>query len=355
MKFIFYIILGSFLLGACSTTEQNEPIQEKTELIELTDKAEAYSKQQQLCSKTVWNPNIINNKQFIALGFDGSYNNDVWKETLDFAQDNNVKFTFYIVGTHLLTDSNKKNYISPSGKSGRSDVGFGGTKDELLKRLEMIQRAYLEGHEIAGHANGHYNGSEWTFDEWDHELKQFKHILANVYEINQIDEERPEVWEEIVNSIVGFRAPLLAYNENLFKALKANSYTYDTSKPIFSGTPPQVDKYGIWHLGLPTIQTSKGPTLSMDYNFYMRDKVNEKNPEKNMLDAYNEYYNQSSSSEKKLPMQIGHHFSRWNNGSYWNALKLFIKQNCNNDQTICSTNKILSKELSKKFVKKCKS
>ena len=67
-------------------------------------------------------------KLIVNIALDGSENIAVWEETLDFAQENNVKFTFFIVGVHLLQDSLANLYNPPRRERGRSDVGFGGIK-----------------------------------------------------------------------------------------------------------------------------------------------------------------------------------------------------------------------------------
>ena len=125
--------------------------------------------------------------QIIHIAFDGSSSLPVWQQTLDFATEHDVKFTFFVVGTHLLRDDLATLYNPPRRKPGRSDVGFGGTKEEVEQRLNMLRRAYREGHEIAGHANGHWDGSGFSYDEWMSELAQFETFLTQAYSLNEID------------------------------------------------------------------------------------------------------------------------------------------------------------------------
>ena len=53
-----------------------------------------------------------NSKLLVNIALDGSENIEVWKDTLDFAKENSVNFTFFIVGVHLLQDSFAALYLS---------------------------------------------------------------------------------------------------------------------------------------------------------------------------------------------------------------------------------------------------
>lgn len=352
-----YLILLSFLLlSACfNGIDKTKPLVEEEiqplYRIELTSKSNTAKD----CAADIWKPELFEQKQFISIGFDGSLNNEVWKETLDYALANDVKFTFYIVGVHLLKDRNKNLYKSPNGFTGRSDVGFGGTEEELITRLEMITRAYNEGHEIASHANGHWNGSEWSFEQWNKELVQFDKFVRNAFETNEIGEHKPDNWEELVDSIVGFRAPLLGHNDEMYEALSQNRYIYDASYTGYYGKKPGIKKSGIWGFPLVSIKTKDGATLAMDYNFFYKDKqITAEKAKEKMYSAYMDFYKDNSELVNKPPMQIGHHFSRWKNGAYWNALKDFLENVCYKDEVICGVNNQLAYKLQEKYNKLCK-
>jgi len=214
-----------------------------------------------------------NSKLLVNIALDGSENIAVWKDTLDFAKENSVKFTFFIVGVHLLQDSLANLYDPPMHQRGRSDVGFGGDKARVESRLNMLRRAFREGHEIAGHGNGHWDGSEFTYEDWISELRQFDYFFRNAYEINGIVDPDPQEWNVIADSIVGFRAPLLINNKEMYKALKDMGYLYDTSL-VLALTPKFQYRYNdIIIFPLNSLNTDLGKTISMDYNFLMLDKV----------------------------------------------------------------------------------
>ena len=235
-------------------------------------------------------------------------------------------------------------YAGPKHKRGRSDVGFGGTKEQVAERLENIRRAYREGHEIASHANGHFDGSNWTKEEWVSELSQFEDFVRNAYSINGIKDTNPTEWKEIADSIIGFRAPLLAHNTEMYHAMDDMGYEYDTSYGHKLGYVPRIIHSNIMGHPLAIIQTKIGRTLSMDYNFYFRDKDGAPDAFENMVQAYRLFL-EKSEKLGRVPMQIGHHFSRWNEGAYWNALKTFIGETCSLDHVECGTNTQLTRKI----------
>ncbi|MDG2339647.1 MAG: polysaccharide deacetylase family protein, partial [Paracoccaceae bacterium] len=135
--------------------------------------------------------------QIVHVALDGSSSLPVWQDTLDFALEHDVKFTFFIVGTHVLNDDLATLYDPPRRRPGRSDVGFGGNKEEVEQRLNMLRRAYREGHEIAGHGNGHWDGSDFSYAEWSDELAQSRTFLAQAYALNEIEDPNPSEWRRL--------------------------------------------------------------------------------------------------------------------------------------------------------------
>ena len=277
-----------------------------------------------------------NSKLLVNIALDGSENIAVWEDTLDFAKENSVKFTFFIVGVHLLQDTLADLYDPPRHQRGRSDVGFGGSKPRVENRLNMLRRAFREGHEIAGHGNGHWDGSEFSYEDWASELRQFDYFFRNAYEINGIVDPDPQEWNDIADSIVGFRAPLLINNKEMYKALKDMGYIYDTSLVLALTSKYQYRYNDIIIFPLNSLDTDLGKTISMDYNFLMLDKGREAGAGARMLKEYQEYFSKAI-AKGNAPIQIGHHFARWNDGAYWWALKEIIREHCKSEFTSCIT------------------
>jgi peptidoglycan/xylan/chitin deacetylase (PgdA/CDA1 family) len=280
--------------------------------------------------------------QFVILAFDGSYNNAFWEESLKFARDNRLKFTYFISGVYFIPNASKSGYIAPHGLgAGKSAIGFGGTVDEINVGYGWLKRAHDEGNEIASHANGHFDGSRWTEADWNSEFDQFDKIIFQGIGV------RPPALGFGPRDVVGFRAPQLGHSPGLFKTLPNKRYTYDTSKSTAANYWPE-KKDGTWNFPLAQLRIvgSGKATLSMDYNFYIADSRGNPNPagketyKKQMIDTYMKYF-EANYFGNRAPIHIGHHFSKWNGGAYWEAMQAFAKRVCGQAEVKCVTYKDL--------------
>ncbi len=293
--------------------------------------------------------------QFILLGFDGSRSSDAWGKILDFSQEmkkigTQVNFTFFISGVYLVDEANKNIYKDPLGGVGQSLIGFGKSSD-IASRISFINRARAEGHEIGSHANGHFNGYHWTFEQWMQEFASFNTFVDNI-KANNSDIVLPESLQLFSKDIVGFRAPELGTDNAMYHALASSSFVYDASGIAQKTEWPKRDEFGIWHIPLSTIFLNPGhvPTISMDYSVYMtqtnaKDIVSKDSPEwkklhEQLSNAYRDLFNQVYEGDR-APIAIGHHFSDWNSGVYWEVMKDFIREECGKPEVHCVTYKEL--------------
>ena len=278
--------------------------------------------------------------QFVLLAFDGSLNLDFWAESRAFAQQTGAKYTYFMSGTYFLADAKKMNYHGPHHDAGHSDIGFGGSAANIELRLEQVKLAHAEGHEMGGHANGHFDGSKWTEEDWDSEFAQFNPLIFKAAETAGV---APVDLGFGITDVKGFRAPLLGYSPGMFKTLAKNNFTYDTSKSGPMNYWPE-KLGGIWNFPLAQVRIvgSGKRTLSMDYNFYFAQSAGVSKPEnkdqykKEMLDTYMEYF-QTNYFGNRAPVHIGHHFSKWNGGAYWEAMQAFTKKVCGLPEVKCVT------------------
>jgi peptidoglycan/xylan/chitin deacetylase (PgdA/CDA1 family) len=328
------LIFTSFILASCQTSELNKTTPENIDANIISRKNISFTEIKTKVKSNYDLSSRSSSKLIVNIALDGSENISVWQDTLDFAEGNNVKFTFFIVGVHLLQDSLANLYEPPGRQRGRSDVGFGGDKASVESRLNMLRRAYREGHEIAGHGNGHWDGSEFTYEDWISELTQFDYFFRNAYKINGIEDPDPQEWRIISESIVGFRAPLLENNKSMYKALKDLGYMYDTSSVLALNSKYQYHYNDVIIFPLNSLSTDLGKTISMDYNFFMLDRGRETGAGVRMLNEYRRYISQAV-MEGNAPVHIGHHFARWNKGEYWWALKEFIREHCRDKFVSC--------------------
>ncbi len=100
----------------------------------------------------------------------------------------------------------------------------------------------------------------------------------------------------------------------------------------------------MWNFPLAQVRVvgSGKRTLSMDYNFYYTQSggtskaENKELYKKEMLDTYMKYF-QDNYFGNRAPVHIGHHFSKWNGGAYWEAMQAFTKRVCGLPEVKCVT------------------
>ncbi|MEM1039214.1 MAG: polysaccharide deacetylase [Pseudomonadota bacterium] len=282
--------------------------------------------------------------QFVLLSFDGSKDNKFWRESRAFAKKHNIRFTYFISGVYFLTRAERKVYVEPKRGPGRSAIGYGGTPEDIADRLDQLWLAFSEGHEIASHANGHFDGSSYTARMWNSELKQFGSILQRAwakYSRKKVPEGFTDMFDR---SIIGLRAPQLGVSKGLFRALREKNYLYDTSRVNRMNYWPR-KRAGVWNFPLASIRLarSKKRTLSMDYNLYFAHSKAKRAPkskwqafEDETYETYMNYF-RNNYYGNRAPIDIGHHFSKWNGGSYWRGMQRFARAVCNRDEVLCVT------------------
>ncbi len=280
--------------------------------------------------------------QFVILAFDGSSSLPFWNESRAFAKENKVKFTYFISGVYFVPDAAKREYLAPKNGAGRSAIGFGSDVATINQRFRQVQLAHDEGNEIASHANGHFDGTSWSQADWKSEFDQFDKLI-----FQGVGGVRPGLTFNPLDS-VGFRAPQLGHRtEMLYPVMAAHNYEYDTSKSAAANYWPQQIS-GVWNFPLAQLRIvgSGKRTLSMDYNFYVADSggtansANKETYKRQMIDTYQAYF-EGNYFGNRAPVHIGHHFSKWNGGAYWEAMQTFAKRVCGLPEVKCGTYKEL--------------
>jgi len=290
-------------------------------------------------------PNLSEEKiQYVLLTFDGSYDLDMWEKSLEFARLQEqrqapVHFTYFVSGVYFLPYKDRYTYVSPQG-TGISSIGFAGDTQDVENRIYLINKALNEGHAIGAHANGHFDGSRWSMEQWNNELKQFETFLQNAQSTSGFN---------ILSRIHGFRAPNLAINQAMYNVLASRSYSYDSSIAFDQPTLPYKSGEGIWEFPLARIAYNgdySKKLIAMDYNFFVRqtnaqDILVRDTPQWNQfyeetVQSYRDYFYQQY-NENRIPITIGNHFSLWNDGLYWDALKQFAYEVCGKSYVKCVT------------------
>ncbi len=281
--------------------------------------------------------------QYVMISFDGAGPLAQWERSLALSAKTGARFTYFLSCVNLLPKDLAQIYKNPEGRTGRSNVGFAQSKEEVHARLSAIWRAASSGHEIANHACGHFDGKVWTKEQWLSEFQSFDSILSNAYLNNKIGYE-PDGWRAFVrNSIRGFRAPYLSNNKALYEALSTRGFAYDASGVEREGSVPRGNKQ-LAKFSLPLIP--EGPSdrriVAMDYNLFVRHSGGFERASDGAAFEERSYmaFRQAFVSQyhgKRRPLQIGLHFTLMNGGAYWRAMERLVTDVCNKPDVRCTT------------------
>jgi peptidoglycan/xylan/chitin deacetylase (PgdA/CDA1 family) len=279
--------------------------------------------------------------QYVLISFDGASLIEQWQRSRAVAERTGARFTYFLSCVYLLSPETRGTYRAPGVKAGRSNVGYGLSREDVRLRLGEIWSARNEGHEIANHACGHFDGSAWSIADWKDEFAQFRAILRDAWQINGLEGE-PAGWRTFAErEIAGFRAPYLATSAEMFRALGREGFLYDAST-VSRGPAKPAEKDGITHFALPLIP--EGPSerriIAMDYNLYVRHSGGLERPSEADIFAERAYrafraaFDQEYAGSR-IPLQIGFHFTLMNNGAYWQAMERFAEEVCGKAEVRC--------------------
>ena len=286
--------------------------------------------------------------QFVLFSFDGSGSHDKWREFLAAADRVGAQFTGFLSGVYLLTSEHADRYVGPGHEPGESSIGFGGTPEELRQLIDDLNTAYLRGHEIGTHYNGHFcdgndpSGNDWTTAQWSAELDQFDQFLADYRTLNDL----PDLPELVVGpaDIQGGRTPCLEGDPKVvFPALAAHGQSYDSSRPVTGLIWPQ-QLHGLWEFGMPVVpvRATDGKNIAMDYNFWYQFNGAVDEPARAeeftaaVLETYESMYD-AAFHGNRAPLVIGNHFNDWSGNAFNPAAEQFMLDVCDNPDTICTT------------------
>jgi peptidoglycan/xylan/chitin deacetylase (PgdA/CDA1 family) len=279
--------------------------------------------------------------QYVIISFDGAGPIEQWRRSRALAKRTGATFTYFLSCVYLLSPEHKRQYQAPGQKPGRSNVGFAVSTQDVAARLEQIWLARSEGHDIASHACGHFDGSKWSRADWDAEFRSFRTIVGNAYAINGIAGE-PDGWKHFVQTgIRGFRAPYLAVDKALYEAEADSGYAYDVSGVSRGPGQPRAEA-GVIRFALPQIPEGPAgkPVIAMDYNMFVRhsggfERIDRDGVfENRAYDAFEKAF-EAEYAGKRAPLELGFHFTLMNGGAYWRALERFAEDVCGRPGVAC--------------------
>ncbi len=278
--------------------------------------------------------------QYVVISFDGAGPIGQWERSRALARETGARFTYFLSCVYLVPQEQRARYKAPRHAAGRSNVGFAVSREEVAERLTHIWEARGEGHEIASHGCGHFDGGDWSAAEWGEEFAAFTAILRDAWANNKLAGE-PEGWRSFAASeVTGFRAPYLSTGKQLDAALEAAGFAYDASRVSRGPQPAAAGKIEIFALPMIPEGPQGKPVIAMDYNLYVRHSGGFERPgeaaafEQRSYDAFMAAFEREYEGER-TPLQLGFHFTLMNDGAYWNALERFARAACTRPQVRC--------------------
>jgi peptidoglycan/xylan/chitin deacetylase (PgdA/CDA1 family) len=284
--------------------------------------------------------------QYVAIAFDNCTELERWQELSDFAGELNkdsdkIHFTFFVSGINYLANDKRNLYEAPHQRRGASNINFGGSAEEVERRITFINDLHARGHEIASHAVGHFDGRTWSVVDWQKEFASYADLVDNAGRNNGLPDSVKLAFP--ASAVTGFRAPYLSTSPGLYPALRERGFRYDTSSTSEASFWPE-KKDGLWRFNLADLKLhrSKRHTLSMDYNFFIVQAFGLDNSSTRaqhrdeMLETYIDYF-KANYSGNRAPIDIGHHFFNYHGGAYNEALKAFARAVCGLPEVRCTS------------------
>ncbi|MFG3495575.1 hypothetical protein [Streptomyces sp. NPDC047928] len=276
--------------------------------------------------------------QFVIFSWDGAgeVGNGLFPRFLELARNHGAAMTFFLSGIYLLPESKKTLYRPPNNRVGASDIGYL-TDDHIKDTLKSVRQAWLDGHEIGTHFNGHFcagSGSvgNWTSAEWRNEIDQAVKFVTE-WKTNSGWTELDPLPFDYRRELIGGRTPCLLGQDNLLPTAKQLGWRYDASSP--GGRQRWPDKRrDIWDLPLQAVPFPghSFEVLSMDYNMLANQSKNSTQGvpsrypgwKKQATEAYLAGFRRAYETNR-APFFIGNHFEQWNGGIYMDAVEEALK------------------------------
>ncbi|WP_042404889.1 lipoprotein [Streptacidiphilus carbonis] len=277
--------------------------------------------------------------QFVVFSWDGAGEDSkqLFSHYRKVAQETKATMTFFLSGIYTLPEGKQDLYLPPGHRPGASDIGY--LKDEHIRAtLGQVGPAWLEGHEIGTHFNGHFCSptsgvGTWSPDQWRSEIDQAVGFVTQ-WKTNTGFTDMPALPFDYGRELIGSRTPCLLGQDRLLPAARALGWKYDASSPGGRQVWPG-KRGGLWDFPLQGIPFPghRFEVLSMDYNMMANQsdaKING-DPAKRpywQQQAYASYMAgfQRAYTTNRAPMFIGNHFESWNGGIYMKAVEQALRE-----------------------------
>lgn len=270
--------------------------------------------------------------QFVVISWDGAGETStrLFTHWLKVAKKHRAPMTFFLTGIYLLPGAKRKLYHPPKHPVGASDLGWLPER-YVHATIRRTRQAWLDGHEIGTHFNGHFCGREkgvstWSVDEWLSEIQQAEKFVAT-WRTNTGLTDEPPLPFDVTKEVIGGRTPCLEGVENVRRAAAKLDWRYDSSGTRHATWPTKV--HGLWDLSMQQVPFpgEDFEVTAMDYNFMVnQSEVTDGDPDmhstwrRQTRDAYLAGFRRSLDGNRS-PLIIGNHFEQWNGGIYMDAVE----------------------------------
>ncbi|WP_405017583.1 hypothetical protein OHV05_11435 [Kitasatospora sp. NBC_00070] len=281
--------------------------------------------------------------QFVVFSWDGAGGTDdnQFPRFLKLAEQYKATMTFFLSGIYTLPKSKSNLYHPPQHSVGASDIPF--LSDNAVKStIKLISQAWLAGHEIGTHFNGHFcstrsdgNGvNKWSPEDWQSEIDQAVSFVTQ-WKTNTGFTDVDPLPFDYKKELIGARTPCLEGQKTLLPTAVKLGWKYDASSPGGLQIWPQKVQDGkIWDFPLQSIPFPghNFQVLSMDYNILANQSAGSTKGDPTKYDAWRTQAKDAylagfdrAYSSNRAPLFIGNHFEQWNGGIYMDAVEEALK------------------------------
>ncbi|MER6472738.1 hypothetical protein [Streptomyces collinus] len=277
--------------------------------------------------------------QFVVFSWDGAgeTGKGLFPRFLELARAHDARMTFFLSGLYLLPESKMRLYRPPRNPVGASDIGYL-TDAHIRETLKCLREAWLDGHEIGTHFNGHFcagpgSVADWTPEDWHAEVEQARTFVKSWRTHTGWRELEPLPFD-YDRELTGGRTPCLLGQENLLPVARTLGWRYDASSPGGEQRWPR-RRGGIWDLPLQSIPFPghRFEVLSMDYNMLANQSGKSTRAPSYNYPAWRVLATESylagfrrAYETNRAPLFIGNHFEEWNGGIYMDAVEEALRR-----------------------------
>ncbi len=278
--------------------------------------------------------------QFVVVSWDGaaSLDDGLFDRFRGLAGELGAGMTFFLTGLYLLPEAQKHRYLPPRNAPGASDVGYL-TDDHIRDTLRQLRAAWLEGHEIGTHFNGHFCGgagsvATWDRADWHSEIEQ-AHAFVTQWRTNTGFDDLEPLPFDYGKELVGGRTPCLLGQENLLPVAAELGWRYDASSPGGLQQWPARTEEGIWDFPLQSVPfPGHGfEVLTMDYSMLANQSGGDTEGDPAQYATWQEQATgaflagfERAYGTNRAPLFLGNHFEQWNGGIYMDAVEDALRE-----------------------------